>query len=419
MDQLEKTGQKITWALLGSQSLFSAAMIISFTVSGIIVVELAEGNKQWAGVPGTVLLIGAAGAAYVMGRFMDRFGRRPGLTLGYLFGIGAALLAAWAVINQSLTLYLLSIIGMGLNRGTNDLGRYAAAEANPVHKRARALSLVVLGGTFGSIFGPLLVDWAGQMAERYGLPVFSGPWLVAGIFLALALILINLLLHPDPQAIGRELAALEPETPVDQARRRPYREIFTDPRTKIATGAMICGQLAMVTVMTITPVHMHGHQHSLASISWVIMAHTLGMFGLSFMTGWLVDRWGQPRIIMLGGLMLVAACGLAPLWDNVLWLAVALFLLGLGWNFCFVAGSALLTAVLRPGEKGRTQGLTDALVYIASGVGSLGSGLIFAALGFWVMSWLSILIALVPVLLVILLPLRAQTSPALEEAASS
>ena len=419
MDHLEKTGQKITWALLGSQSLFSAGLIITFTVSSIIVVELAGGNSQWAGVPGTVLLIGAAAIAYPMGRFMDRFGRRPGLSVGYLFGIGAALLAAWAVVIQSLPLFLLSILGIGLNRGTNDLGRYAAAEANPAHKRARAISLVVLGGTFGSIAGPLLVDWAGQMADRYGLPVFSGPWLVASVFLGLSLILINLLLHPDPQVIGRELAALEPETPVDQARRRPYREIFNDTRTKIATGAMICGQLTMVAVMTITPVHMHGHQHSLASISWVIMAHTLGMFGLSFMTGWLVDRWGQPRIILLGGLMLIAACGLAPLWNNVVWLAVALFLLGLGWNFCFVAGSALLAAVLRPSEKGRTQGLTDALVYIASGLGSTSSGLIFAALGFLAMSWLSIVIALVPVLLVMLLPLRAPTSPALEEAASS
>jgi len=181
---------------------------------------------------------------------------------------------------------------------------------------------------------------------------------------------------------------------------------------------MICGQLAMVTVMTITPVHMHSHQHNLASISWVIMAHTLGMFGLSFMTGWLADRLGQNRIILLGGLLLVAACLLAPLWDNVFWLALALFLLGLGWNFCFVAGSALLASVLRASEKGRVQGLTDGLVYVASGIGSTGSGLVFAAAGFLVMSWLSIVIGLVPVLLVLFWPVLTRLSP-LEEFASS
>ncbi len=417
MVHLETVGRKITLALLASQSLFSAALIISFTVSSIIVVELAGGNKQWAGVPGTMMLLGAAAVAYPMGRFMDRFGRRPGLSIGLLFGLAAALLAAWAVISQSLWLFLLTIIGMGLSRGSNDLGRYAAAEANPIQQRGRALSLVVLGGTFGSIAGPLFVDWSGRFAGQAGLSVYSGPWLAAALFLLLALLVIQFFLRPDPQEIGRQLAALEPATPVDQSRSRAYPQIWSDPRTKVATGTMICGQLAMVTVMTITPVHMHGHHHTLASISWVIMAHTLGMFGLSFMTGWLVDRWGQSKIILAGGLLLVAACLLAPVWNNVVWLAVALFLLGLGWNFCFVAGSALLAAVLRPSEKGRIQGLTDTMVNIASGIGSVGSGLIFAALGFWVMSWLSIVIAAMPIVLV-LLSARWGRKTALEGAVS-
>jgi len=418
VNHLEKAGHKIAWTLLASQSLFSAALIATFTVSSIIVVELAHGNKQWAGVPGTVLLIGSAAVAYPMGRLMDRNGRRPGLALGFLLGVAATMVAAWAVVNQSLWVYLLGVLGLGLTQGTSNLGRYAAAEANLPQKRARAISLVVLGGTFGSVAGPLFVDWSGRAVVLVGLPQLSGPWLAGSLFLLLALLAVQLFLRPDPQAIGRELAALEPETPDEQRKGRPYRRIFSDPRTKVATGAMICGQLAMVTVMTITPVHMHSHQHTLASISWVIMAHTLGMFGLSFMTGWLADRLGQNRIILLGGLLLVAACLLAPLWDNVFWLALALFLLGLGWNFCFVAGSALLASVLRASEKGRVQGLTDGLVYVASGIGSTGSGLVFAAAGFLVMSWLSIVIGLVPVLLVLFWPVLTRLSP-LEEFASS
>lgn len=418
MTHLEKAGHKIAWTLLASQSLFSAALIATFTVSSIIAVELAQGNKQWAGVPGTVLLIGSAAVAYPLGRLMDRYGRRPGLALGFLLGVAAAAVAAWAVVNQWLWLYLLGVFGLGLTQGASNLGRYAAAEANAPEKRARAISLVVLGGTFGSVAGPLFVGWSGRAALWAGLPPLSGPWLAGSLFLLLALLVIHLFLRPDPQAVGRELAALEPDTPEAQRQGRPYRQIFADPRTKVATGAMVCGQLAMVTVMTITPVHMDDHHHTLASISWVIMAHTLGMFGLSFMTGWLADRLGQNRIILLGGLLLVAACLLAPLWNNVPWLALALFLLGLGWNFCFVAGSALLASVLRASEKGRVQGLTDGLVYVASGIGSTGSGLVFAATGFLVMSWLSILIALAPVLLVLFWPLLARRSP-LEEFASS
>jgi MFS family permease len=159
----------------------------------------------------------------------------------------------------------------------------------------------------------------------------------------------------------------------------------------------------MITVMTITPVHMYGHHQPLALIKWVIMAHTLGMFGLSFITGRLVDRFGQSKTIILGGFLLIAACLLAPFRNDTVWLALALFLLGLGWNFCFVAGSALLTTSLKADEKGRIQGLSDALVYTSSAVGSTGSGLIFAALGFGVMSWLTILVALMPVILVLLL----------------
>ena len=417
MSTLEQTSQKITIALLASQSFFSAALIISFTVSSIIMVELAGGNNQWAGVPGTITLMGAALVAYPMGRLMDRFGRRPGLTLGFLIGVTGVILAGVAVIIQSLALFIVGIFCLGLNRGANDLGRYAAAEASPAHKQARAISLVVLGGTVGSVGGPIIFQWVSALAERIQIPVLSAPWFAAAFFLLASLLIINIFLRPDPQALAKQWAADGPKLTLEEAAIRTNREIFALPKAKIAAGAMIFGQLAMVTVMTITPVHMHGHDHPLASISWVIMAHTLGMFGLSFVTGWLVDKLGQIRMILIGGIVLALSCVMAPLWNNVSWLALSLFLLGLGWNFCFVSGSALLTSVIRATEKGRVQGFTDALVYTASGLGSIGSGLIFAALGFLIMSWLSILVALAPVMLVVLFASVGQ-KPALEGSAS-
>lgn len=402
MSHLEKISQKITLTLLASQSLFSAAFIISFTVGSIIAVELAGGNERWAGVPSMLVLAGGATIAYPMGQLMDRIGRRRGLAMGFLLGITGTLLAGWAVVIRSLPLFLVGMLCLGLNRGTNDLGRYAAAEANPLHKRARAISWVVFGGTVGSVAGPILVDWVSRWAEAFSLPALSGPWFGAAFFLTISLILINIFLRPDPLAIAKEFADHEPANTTSSAAGRPYRDIFKHPYLKIATGAMVFGQLSMVTVMTITPVHMHGHHHTLAAISWVIMAHTFGMFGLSFVTGWLVDKLGQMRIIGLGSLMSAAACLLAPLWDHAFWLALSLFLLGWGWNFCFVAGSALLTSILGRAEKGRVQGLTDAMINIASGVGSVGSGLVFASFGFLLMSWLSIAIALLPLLLVMI-----------------
>ena len=242
------------------------------------------------------------------------------------------------------------------------------------------------------------------MADTAGIPAMSGPWFAAACLFAVSLFVIILFLRPDPQKIGKHLAALEPAS--DEAKisiSRPYREIIRHPQVKLATGTLIFAQVAMVVVMVVTPVHMHGHNHQLGAISLVIMAHTLGMFGLSFVTGWLVDKLGRSIVILAGGMTLSLACFMAPFSTHVVWLAVALFFLGLGWNFCFVSGSTLLSDVVRAGERGKVQGLTDTMINISSGVGNLFSGFIFAAFGFAVLSWLTILLGLIPPGLVILL----------------
>ncbi len=135
-------------------------------------------------------------------------------------------------------------------------------------------------------------------------------------------------------------------------------------------------------VMTITPIHMTHFAHGLGDISFVIAMHILGMYGLSPVTGWLSDRWGRTPLITLGSLLLMAACILAPTNPETLPLAASLFLLGLGWNFCFVAGSALLTDRLTVSEQPRIQGSADLVVSAASVVGSLSSGELMAAAGY-------------------------------------
>ncbi len=410
MTTSNRLNKKITFTLLAGQSLFSASMIMAFTIGSIIAVELA-GNDRWVGVPSTLVVIGAALMAYPIGRLMDRVGRRIGLSLGYLLGITGMLVTGFAVISQSLPVYLLGIFGLGLTKGVLDQGRYAAAEASPESKRARAISWVVLGGTAGSILGPSLIKATGNTAISFGMPEMSGPWFAGALFFLLSLLLINIFLRPDPQQIARERAATRNKnrlSPADTGHARSTREIFQQPAVKMAAAALIFGQLAMVVVMTMTPLHMHRHSHGLGPISWVIMAHTLGMFGLSFVTGWMVDRLGRAPLIIAGGLVLAFSCAIAPLNAGVPWLIVSLFLLGLGWNFCFVAGSALLSDALRPEERGRIQGLTDTMINAVSGMGSIGGGLIFAASGYLSISWLSVLFSLVPVAMVLLLRKQQQ-----------
>lgn|SRR5574341_63204 len=408
MTDFERAGRRITVALLLLQALLSAGMSLVFVVASIITVDLAGGNRQWTGVPSTAMLVGAALIAYPIGRLMDSAGRRAGLSLGSVIGIAGGVLAGWGAWQRSLVAFLGGILLLGMGRGVSELGRYAAADASPPARRGRAISLVVLGGTVGSVAGPSLVALAARL-DTLGLPDGGGLWLLVTAFYAVASLLMLAMLHPDPRLIAAHYAAAHPGGQPDKpAAGRSFGAIMADPRAILALGAMAFSQISMVVVMTITPVHMDGHQHPIGAISVVLMAHTLGMFGLSFVTGWLVDRFGRARMILAGALVSALACVLAPVSTDLLWLAVALFLLGLGWNFAYIGGSSLLDDTLGASEKGRIQGTVDAISKVASGVGSLGSGVVFAAAGYALTSWISIAIALIPALLVLVLKIREQ-----------
>jgi len=164
-------------------------------------------------------------------------------------------------------------------------------------------------------------------------------------------------------------------------------------------AAMVFGQLTMVMLMVITSLHMKGHHHPLTAISLTISAHTVGMFAFSILSGRLADRWGRGPVILIGAGTLAVACLTAPLSPDVLPIAAALFLLGLGWNFCYVGGSSLLADQLSPAERARTQGFNDLLIALVSALGSLGSGVVFATLGYSAMGLVGAVAALIPLVL--------------------
>jgi MFS family permease len=177
---------------------------------------------------------------------------------------------------------------------------------------------------------------------------------------------------------------------------------------RLAVLSMVAGQAVMSLLMVITPVHMDRHGQGTGEISLVIMAHTLGMFGLSGVTGWLIDRFGRMVMIGAGALVLLSACVMAPGAQSVPSLALALFLLGLGWNFCFVSGSSLLSEQLMAHERGRAQGAGEVLVALGAGAGTLGSGLLYNRGNILVVSIIGSLMVLVllGVLLLTVIPNR-------------
>ena len=398
MTELSRIARKTTFTLFLAQSLFSAGSIALATVNSILGARL--GGDSWAGAPSAVFLLGSALAATLWGTLMDIIGRRNGIALGLLLGLLGAGLVVLAA-NQSLLLVML--VGMalvGFAQSAMLLGRFAAAEVNLPEKRGAAISNVVLGGTFGAIFGPLLVGPMGTFALRIGMDELAGAYMAGLVLFGIASVVVFIGLRPDPRDVGKQVAELYPSsTPDGEA--RPIWVIFREPAALTALTSMVLGQVVMVAIMVITSLHMKKHHHELGDISTVISAHTLGMYAFSVISGRLADKWGRGPVILTGAGTLLLACLTAPLSPDVLPLAVSLFLLGLGWNFCFVGGSTLLADQLSPAERARTQGRNDLLVGLAAAVGSLTSGLVFDATSYLVITLVAGALSIIPMAMVL------------------
>jgi MFS family permease len=303
--------------------------------------------------------------------------------------------AAAAIVADSWLLFLAGLAFMGVASSAMLLGRFAVAEVHAPERRGQSISNVVIGGAIGSVVGPLIVGPSGQWALSLGVNELAGPYAAAVIILAVASLVILVWLRPDPRDVGQKMAKRHPEPTVHQGPTRSLIQILRTPAAFVAVSAMALGQMVMVMLMVITSIYMNMHHHTLTDISLVISAHTFGMFAFSFVSGRLIDRWGRGWVILAGSGLLLLACTLAPLSPDVLPLSAALFLLGLGWNFCFLGGSTLLSDQLSPAERSKTQGANDLLIGLATATISLGSGLMVALTSYTVVGIAGAVVSLV------------------------
>src|SRR5262245_24589729 len=201
--------RRLTSTLFIVQCLSSAALIANIQVNPIVGARLS-GHVELAGVAGTLVLIGAAISAHFSGRFMQRFGRRPGLALGFLIGTIGMLLSGAGVVFGSFMLFLLGVTLVGSARGATDQSRYAAADTQPPAQRARAISIIVFASTVGAIAGPWLASSKGNLLGNLTAAPQAGTMWAGALLFGIAGILIFTLLRPDPLEIGRSIA--EPQT---------------------------------------------------------------------------------------------------------------------------------------------------------------------------------------------------------------
>ncbi len=403
-----KIARNTTILLLIVQALSSGANSVMATVTTIIGAQLS-GSDALSGVPGAVIQIGSAIASVLLGLTMDRLGRRSSLAAGIGLGAIGSLVAAISITTGSFLWFLMGLTIVGFTRSASLMGRFVAAEVTAPAQRGRAISYVILGGAFGSVLGPHLVNPTGRLAITADLPEFVGPFGAGVVAFLVSGIIIHLFMRPEPRDIGKEIAEMYPESLSHSGPTRTVTQILRTPTALVAVTSMVFGQLVMISLMGITTLYMRAHDHSMMHISNVFSAHTFGMFALSMVTGQLLDRWGRGPVILSGAAMLFGSSVLAPVWTGAIPIGIALFLLGLGWNFTYLGGSALLSDLLTPEERAKTQGANELLISVITAFASFASGLVYAGGGYGMAGILSATAAIIPFSLTAWWMLRMKT----------
>lgn len=385
--------------LIGSQILGGAGFFLGFAVSVLLAKDIT-GSDSLVGIPVAVAVAMAAAAAGPIGSWMQRVGRRPGLALGYAVGTVGCVAVVLAADASSFVALCAGMGLFGVANTSNLMSRYAASDLAPEDARGRAISAILLATAGGAILGPNLAELAGELGDPLGVPERAAPFAVSAALLAAASVVVMTALRPDPLLEARRLDEPPPEEDPEAVAAPAAAGLAADPgadsgggpgRPRIWTGlalagaaALVLSNLTMVSIMTMTPVHLDDAGQSLGTVGLVISLHVAGMFLPSPVTGRLVDRVGRLQMMAAGGLILVAAAAVAATTSghHAGPVIVALVLLGIGWNVGLVGGSALLTDSVPLRHRASAQGRADLAMGAAGAMGSLASGAVIALGGF-------------------------------------
>ncbi|PMC34489.1 MFS transporter [Bacillus sp. UMB0899] len=360
-----------------SQILGGAGLAAGITVGALLAQQML-GTDAYAGLPSALFTLGSAGAALIVGRLSQRYGRRTGLTVGFMTGGLGAIGVILSAIISSVILLFVSLLIYGAGTATNLQARYAGTDLANNKQRATAVSITLVFTTFGAVAGPMLVNVMGDFALAIGIPSLAGPFILSAVAYILAGLVLFIMLRPDPLVIAKAIEASKQET----NRSGTANTVEIENKRGIIVGAtiMVLTQIVMVAIMTMTPVHMRHHGHGLGEIGLVIGFHVGAMYLPSLVTGVLVDKLGRTAMAIAAGATLLLA-GLVSAFapgDSMILLIIALSLLGLGWNFGLISGTALIVDSTEPSTRAKTQGTVDVLIALAGASGGALSGMIVA-----------------------------------------
>ena len=397
-----------------SQIFGGAGLAAGITVGALLARDML-GTDSVTGLPSALFTLGSAGAALLVGRLSQAYGRRTGLATGFLAGGVGAIGVIIAAVTNNIWLLFISLLIYGAGSATNLQARYAGTDLAKSTQRAKAVSIAMVSTTFGAVAGPNLVDVMGNFAATLGIPALAGPFILAAAAYTLAGLILFFLLRPDPYIVAKAIADTQ-RTAGDLPLEENADLSLVDKRRGIFAGAsvMVITQFVMTAIMTMTPIHMGHHGFGLNAVGIVIGFHIGAMFLPSLVTGMLVDKIGRSTMAIASAITLLAAGFIAAMGpaDSMAVLVTALVLLGLGWNFGLISGTAILVDATPPTTRAKTQGSVDVGIALSGAIGGGLSGIIVAHSSFATLSIAGAMLSLVLIPIVMWAGIHRQWKPA-------
>ena len=396
--QLAALQRKTIKTLTFGQILSGFGLGSTLSIGALLAADLS-GTAAWSGAAATFSTLGAAFSAIPLARIANKQGRRISLAIGAAIAISGALLVITAASIRVFPLLLVALFLMGAGSAVGLQARFAATDIPETGRTGRDLALVVWATTVGAVIGPNLFGPGEAIGHWLGMPTMTGPFAITILAQASASMVFFFGLRPDPLKVAQSLtdkSALKPKTSIATA----FKTLKAYPQAAFAVITIALAHMVMVSVMSMTPVHMKDGGADLVLVGFVISLHIAGMYAFSPIFGWLADRIGQIQTVILGQLIYIVSLVVsATSGHSHQQIMVGLFLLGLGWSASTVAGAALLTATLPPADKVNVQGVSDSSMQFAGAFGGGISGTVLAAVAFSGLNYT----ALIPVSIVLVL----------------
>jgi len=356
---------KNLWLLAAAQGLFLTNNVVFIAINGLVGLSLAP--LGWmATLPVMGYVVGGALSTGLVARSQARWGRKVSFQLGLAVALASALLCAAAVQLGDFWLLVLATVVAGYYSANGQLYRFAAGELATASFREKAVSLVLAGGLIGAIIGPNLAnhtrDWLGKP--------FLGAYLALAVVALVSMAVMAGIRFPK-----------EPPKAAGASSGRPLGEIMRQPVFIVATVGAALGYGVMNLLMAATPLAMQVCGMPFSDAALVLEWHVIGMFAPGFFTGHLIKRFGVLQVMGVGVLLNALCIGIALSGQELHQFLVALFLLGVGWNFLFTGSTTLSLQAYRPEEKDKAQAAINFFVFAVMAITSFASGALVTTQG--------------------------------------